>query len=1124
MNIRNFVCSLLFLFTLCLSTNLWAIGTIELKDLEGEQITEKITELSQQLSSSENNAQVKQDLTQIIELLKKYEKQRKSYQEIKEAVTNQSQIIEQYKKQQKELDQKTLKISKEEDRINNLNIEEINKELLKIQALQLESQKNYNEQKNYSDMLFATTEYVQSKSLSLQNQIERDQAKIEKGNLRQTEEDYYYLDIQVNRYTIEYYQYVNSSHSVLQDLISTILTFYKLQLDYDNRLISVYQNRLNYLNREQNLKEHIKLQEEFPEIELTELTNSTSATALSHENTNYKNILNTTAGNITSYQQELSKLDQITDQISKIETNINKQIENFAGSLYLSQTLNKQLFEIPSYSSSTNYDALISNLRFETYEITNKLNNLQQDTKYKRKLKRTYNETWTNDQELAVDELLEQQKKLINIYQNKITEELSVLINIQVKQDQYEKTKQNIKNTINKQLFWLQSNTQINLAWFKNFFNIAKRELSDTSFSYDTHNLLSEIKNNIVTLLGLLIISLIIIAKQKNITQLINQYNKKAAKLKTDNHFTVIWASVLTAIRSLNWPIWSFILGLILSYSHIKFGIYDLGLIIKFNNIRLAGIIWILAFSYNAYKDNSINKIHFKREFDKDLQHYHMYFLGLLAFLSLLCSCKLHYLESLPTDLIGELVFILTLFALDFILLKHFILTISSPHKTVVTKFIALFYLLIPLVLIFCIGIGYFYSVLRVTERIIETFFVLFITDYIYEIFKKSLKLARYRLNYARKQKEAQLKLEARRAAATQQGNTISDEFDQIIIDDDELSVEEISKQTQSIFKLIYYTINILILYFMWSDVLGVMSYLDTINLWQVTGVDADGKTTIISYTSVSNVLLAIYFLILMVILVKNIPGILEVILNKFTNAKNASYSIKTILTYIIITVCTSISLSELGVTWDNLQWLVAALSVGLGFGLQEIFGNFVSGLILLFEQPIRLGDIVTIGSVSGRVTKIRIRATTILQFDSKELIVPNKTFITQSLTNWTLSDTMTRIEINVGVGYSEDLEVVRNALLEVADQCPYVMKEPSPKVYFFTFGDSNLNHTLYVYVKNIADRYPTQNYINTAIYNKFKELNIEIAFNQIDMYIKNVADGQEIKISNEKLEDHKGS
>lgn len=139
----------------------------------------------------------------------------------------------------------------------------------------------------------------------------------------------------------------------------------------------------------------------------------------------------------------------------------------------------------------------------------------------------------------------------------------------------------------------------------------------------------------------------------------------------------------------------------------------------------------------------------------------------------------------------------------------------------------------------------------------------------------------------------------------------------------------------------------------------------------------------------------------------------------------------------------------------DKLQWLAAALSVGLGFGLQEIFGNFVSGLIILFERPVRIGDTVTIGTFSGTVSKIRIRATTITDFDRKEVIIPNKAFVTERLINWSLSDTVTRVVIRLGVAYGSDLDKVKEVLLKAAHDHPKVMQEPAPAVFFTTFGAS---------------------------------------------------------------------
>ena len=185
---------------------------------------------------------------------------------------------------------------------------------------------------------------------------------------------------------------------------------------------------------------------------------------------------------------------------------------------------------------------------------------------------------------------------------------------------------------------------------------------------------------------------------------------------------------------------------------------------------------------------------------------------------------------------------------------------------------------------------------------------------------------------------------------------------------------------------------------------------------------------------------------------------------------------------------------------------------------MQEIFANFVSGIIILFERPVRIGDTITIGTYSGTVSKIRIRATTLVDFDKKEVIVPNKAFVTERLVNWALSNAMTRLVISVGVAYGSDVELVKRLLLQAAVENERVLKDPAPMAYFLSFGASTLDHELRVYVGQLADRTRTIDELNRRINQLFTEHNIEIAFNQLDIFIKNQSTDEEIKLSSEKL------
>jgi potassium efflux system protein len=194
-----------------------------------------------------------------------------------------------------------------------------------------------------------------------------------------------------------------------------------------------------------------------------------------------------------------------------------------------------------------------------------------------------------------------------------------------------------------------------------------------------------------------------------------------------------------------------------------------------------------------------------------------------------------------------------------------------------------------------------------------------------------------------------------------------------------------------------------------------------------------------------------------------------------------------------------------IGIGWSKVQWLVTAMLVGLGFGLQEIFANFISGLMLLFERPIRIGDTVTVGNVSGTVTRMRIRATTVTDWDRKELIIPNKEFITGQVINWSLSDPVLRTTVSVGIAYGSDTARAEEVLYRVAREDPSVLEDPEPRVLFTGFGASSLDFEVRVFIPNIEHFLQTKHRLHKAIDQAFREADIEIAFPQRDIHIRSV-------------------
>ena len=219
---------------------------------------------------------------------------------------------------------------------------------------------------------------------------------------------------------------------------------------------------------------------------------------------------------------------------------------------------------------------------------------------------------------------------------------------------------------------------------------------------------------------------------------------------------------------------------------------------------------------------------------------------------------------------------------------------------------------------------------------------------------------------------------------------------------------------------------------------------------------------------------------------------------------KGASVSIGNVTRFFLLVLGAIIIIQSAGINLSTLTVLFGALGVGIGFGLQTVTDNFISGIIILFEKPIKVGDRIELDDVSGNVTSISIRATTVQTNDNISIIVPNAEFISSRVINWSHNDRNIRFRIPVGVSYNEDPLVIEKLLLEVADENEHVLDDPKPNVFFDEFGDSSLNFLLGVWTKSHTDRpAPFKSELYFAIFEKFREHNVEIPFPQRDLNIK---------------------
>jgi len=216
---------------------------------------------------------------------------------------------------------------------------------------------------------------------------------------------------------------------------------------------------------------------------------------------------------------------------------------------------------------------------------------------------------------------------------------------------------------------------------------------------------------------------------------------------------------------------------------------------------------------------------------------------------------------------------------------------------------------------------------------------------------------------------------------------------------------------------------------------------------------------------------------------------------------RSLQYAISQIVSNIVLVAGVLIVLDNTGIHLGTLAVFAGAVGVGIGFGLQNIASNFISGLVILAERPITIGDRVEVAGITGQVQQIRARSTVILTNDNITMIVPNTKFIDSPVTNWTYGDPRVRFRIPIGVAYGSDLEKVRNALVEVARENSNVLPQPEPTVFLETFGESSINLELVVWSKEMSYR-PRRfrSDLNFAIAQKLREAGIEIAYPQRDV------------------------
>lgn len=476
--------------------------------------------------------------------------------------------------------------------------------------------------------------------------------------------------------------------------------------------------------------------------------------------------------------------------------------------------------------------------------------------------------------------------------------------------------------------------------------------------------------------------------------------------------------------------------------------------------------------------------------------------------------------EGAPHDYsLGRLAFIVGLVAVTLFALRTLrpivaaAPAMSSQRAKLIARFRGYWYpaaIGMPLVLAAIAALGYYYTALELAWRLQATIWLVLGLVTVHSFLLRCVLVARRHLaiEHARHLREhAHAHKEAHAPGHHELHAPAAAESEAEI----HLDLSAIDAQNRRLLRAGFLVTLVVGTWLIWVDVLPALKFLDEVRLWAyhdaVAQAPADPKSGVnleTRWVTAGDLVKSIVIVLLTVIAGRNVPGVLEIAcLRRLPLDAGGRYAITSVTRYLITLVGAVVSLRSIGIGWANVQWLAAAMTVGLGFGLQEIFANFVSGLIILFERPMRVGDTVTICGVTGTVSRIRSRATTITDSDHRELIVPNKEFITGQLVNWTLTDPLQRMVIQVGIAYGADTALAAKLLVDVAHDHPDVLKEPAPSANFMSFGDSSLQFELRVYLAGLEKFSRVRHELNTAIDLAFRTSGIEMAFPQQDIHIR---------------------
>lgn len=803
-----------------------------------------------------------------------------------------------------------------------------------------------------------------------------------------------------------------------------------------------------------------------------------------------------------------SQQRQATNQTLQVRQALNtlrEQAQWLGASNLLGEALRAQVARLPEMPKPQQLDTEMAQLRVHRLRYEDLLNKQPQ----LRESHQSGGEPLTADELRILDAQLNTQKELLGSLLQGGDTLILELTKLKVANGQLEEALKEINEATHRYLFWTSDVSPMSLSWPLDIVQDLRRLISLNTFSQlgKASIMMLTSKETLIPLFAALILVGFSISSRKHFTRFLERSSSRVGKV-TQDHFwltmrTLFWSILVASPLPVLW--------MTLGYGLQSAWPYPLAVAIGDGVTATVPLLWVVMICATFARPNGLFVAHFgwPRNRVARAMRYYLMSIGLIVplIMALIMFDNLNDREFSAS--LGRLCFILICGALAIVTLSlkraglPLYLDKEGSGDNMVNNLLWNLMMSAPLLAILAAAVGYLATAQALLARLETSVAIWFLLLVIYHVIRRWMLIQRRRIAFDRA-RHRRAEMLAQRARGEEENQYPISMEGLPEVDITEVDLDTLSAQSLRLVRSILMLIALVSVIVLWSEIHSAFGFLENISLWDVTST-VQGVESLEPIT-LGAVLIAILVFIITLQLVRNLPALLELaVLQHISLTPGTGYAITTITKYLLMLIGGLVGFSMMGIEWAKLQWLVAALGVGLGFGLQEIFANFISGLIILFEKPIRIGDTVTIRDLTGSITRINTRATTISDWDRKEIIVPNKAFITEQFINWSLSDSVTRVVLTVPAPAEADTEEVTRILVNASERCSLVLDNPAPEAFLVDLQQGIQLFELRIYAAEMGHRMPLRHELHQLILAGFREHGIEMPFPPFQMRLESL-------------------